>query len=470
MSKLKEEFQSVEIYNAVEKSVKTAKGVVKPEQLLTSTGYSRDEVSEALDRMLELFEAKVTLSNEGKLQYLFRYPLYKRGKKTVGEVLINGVKLIGKVLKQVYKVSFGIILVAYAIFFTLILIALMFGGRSDNNNNNSSGGAIHLLGAIWRVLFEMMYWKTIFGPTTWQTDRYGNHYQVTKKDKDKGAGFIKGVYSFVFGPDLPKLDPLANAREVAAWIRLHSKGKLTSATIIELSGVSYEKADSLLAEYSAKFKGDLEVSNEGVLYADFNALLTKIDIVDRPKESQHIEYYKDEVEAPVEFTGNSSGRNFAVAALNSFNIIMSAIMLNVTASPIYYTNNSGEMAYYDFTSYSLVFLFPLVVSILYFIIPIIRIPSFISRKKRRKQRVLHKMLVGYICESRKKNFTIDELCSHFNVGLKGDNSYTRTDIENCMKKIVVELQGTTAINEDGEVLYVFERLYNELTMNERNTQ
>ena len=104
-----------------------------------------------------------------------------------------------------------------------------------------------------------------------------------------------------------------------AYLRIFTKGKLTAANIIELTGKDYPTAESRLAEYAVKFGGDLLVSNSGVLYGDFNNMLGE----PTKDEAKYIEYYKDEIEPPIEFTGNSSGRNFAIILMNAFNLVMS---------------------------------------------------------------------------------------------------------------------------------------------------
>jgi hypothetical protein len=100
--------------------------------------------------------------------------------------------------------------------------------------------------------------------------------------------------------------------------------------------VNYEDAESRLAEYASRFNGDLYIDNEGSIVGDFTGMMNKVS---KDLEGGKIVFYEDEVEAPYEVTGNTKGRNFAIAAMNTFNLLMSIIVINIFNSdsriPIY---------------------------------------------------------------------------------------------------------------------------------------
>jgi hypothetical protein len=313
---------------------------------------------------------------------------------------------------------------------------------SGRNNNSRNNAGFELIGLIFRAIIEGLYWHSVARTFAYSYDSHGNRYKTYSQQKEKkGTGFIKSVFYFVFGPDSPKFDPLANAREVAAYIRLRTKGKLTSANIIALSGVDYDIADSKLAEYSGKFKGDLNITNNGLLYGDFENMLQNIS----RNEEKYIEYYKDEIEPPVEFTGNTAEKNAVIILINFFNLFMShSIMTGII--PVFREE-------YFFLAY-----FPFFVSLLYYIIPLLRLPNYLIKKSNRNKRVLHKILIGYICEQRKKDFTLSELMFI----AKNKIDINAAEVQNMINQILPELQGTIEIRDDGSAVYVFERLFNEL--------
>lgn len=432
------------IISKLNEIIKKNKGKITPNEAIVESGFSKDEVMAGLDRLIELFEARVNLNQEtGALQFIFKYPLFERGKKTFNEKIASTVNFLYKIFKQIYKVSIGVVLIAYTVIFALILLAISL---RSNNDDNRSGAGFSMVGVMFRAIFEGMFWYRYSKAIEYAYDPYGNRYKAYKKEK-KGGNFIQSVFSFVFGPEQPKFDPLADAKEVAAYIRLFTKGKLTAANIIELSGVDYPTAESRLAEYAGKFKGDLEISNDNILYGDFSNILGNATA----DEKKYIQFYKDEIEPPVRLTGNSAGRNFAIIALNAFNLLMSFVLLS---SPSI-TLNEFEV---NISDYVFLTYFPFTVSVLYFLIPLLRLPAFLVRKKNYEYRILHKKLVGYICSAKKKEFDLQEFL-HF---LKIENQFDADKVKKELEKILLELEGTVEISPSGNPIYIFERLYNEL--------
>jgi hypothetical protein len=435
------------IISKLNEIIKKNKGKITPNEAVVQSGFSKDEVMEGLDRLIELFEARVNLNHEtGALQFVFKYPLFERGKKTFAEKMASTVNFLYKIFKQIFKVSIGIVLIAYTVIFALILLVL--AARGNNDSDSRSGMGMDMIAIMFRAIFEGMFWYRYSKAIEYAYDPYGNRYK-TYPQKKKGGNFIQSVFSFVFGPDQPKFDPLADAKEVAAYIRLFTKGKLTAANIIELSGVDYPTAESRLAEYVGRFKGDLEISNDNILYGDFSNILGNATA----EEKKYIQFYKDEIEPPVQLTGNSAGRNFAIIAMNSFNLLMSFVLLTSSGTFVY-----GEEAY-NFSNFIFLTYFPLTVSLLYFIIPLLRLPAFRIRKKNYEYRILHKKLIGFICSAKKKEFYLQDFLDFLKIEKQSAIDKVKKELE----KILLELNGTLDISPSGEPIYIFERLYNELS-------
>jgi hypothetical protein len=444
---MNEKLKNDKIISKLYEIIKKNKGKITPNEAVVESGFSKDEIMSGLDRLIELFEARVNLNQEtGALQFIFKHPLFERGKKTFVEKIATTVNFLYKIFKQIYKVSVGIVLIAYTVIFALIVLAISMAGSSNNDSRRNNGG-MELVAVIFRAIFQGMSWMMYARAIEYAYDPYGNRYRTYKKE-DKGSNFIQSVFSFVFGPEQPKFDPLADAKEVAAYIRLYTKGKLTAANIIELSGVNYPDAESRLAEYAGKFKGDLEISNDGVLYGEFTDMLGNATV----EEKKYIQFYKDEIEPPVQLTGNTAGRNFAIIVMNGFNLLMSFVILNSNV-PLMVKGVEVNLSEYAFLTY-----FPLTVSLLYFLIPLLRMPAFWIRKKSYSHRILRKKLVGFICSARKKEFDFQEFL-HF---LKIENQSDAEKVQLTLEQLLLELEGTVEISISGKPIYIFERLYNEL--------
>lgn len=445
------------VVNELESILKKSRGIISPGDAAATTGYPIGQVKDALARLIELYEARVTMNNDtGQVEFIFKYPLFRRGKKSIKEYLQIVGEWAWKVFQVIYKASIGVILVFYTLLFVLILIAMIFGGRDNDNDNKIDIGAI--LGGLFRGILDAYTFSLITRDMTYSYDNDGYRYRQFAKDKNKGKSFVQSVYSFVFGPDRPKYDPLEDAKEAAAFIR-RNNGKITAGNIVALTGVNYEEAEARLAEYTARFNGDLEVNSDGNLVAEFTDMMNKSakDIGDGK-----IIFYEDEIEAPYELTGNTNGRNFGISAMNVFNLVMSLFIIAFFSSGVQVVEDPQLIDVVAGTVHEfgwLVFLlgyFPFVFSILFFIIPTLRAFKLPSKKKRREINKLRKKLVGAILRNRGKNIRRDELINSAKINNEEMHLFDST-----MEKLIIELKGELNIDSDGTPLYSFERLSKE---------
>jgi hypothetical protein len=443
----------------VEELLKKSKGKVSPADLAAETGFPLGQINDALGRLIELYSARVTMdSASGRLVFLFDYPLSKRGKKTFKEIMFQVVEAFWKVFKIIYKASIGIVLIAYTLIFVLILIALMFASRS-NDNDRSDFNIGPIIGGIFRGLMDAFTINLMMRSYGYQNDAYGNRYRQYQPEKNKGRNFIKSVFSFVFGPDRPPYDPLDDHKEAAAFIRKNN-GKITAGHIVALTGASYVEAESRLAEYASRFGGELSVSNDGILIAEFYDMLNKAS---DDLTGGRIVFYEDEVEAPYELTGNSKGKNFGIGAMNAFNLIMSSVLVSVFSggTQLSYVNELGETITSDmlvspFLSIGLGY-FPLVFSILFFVIPLVR--SFVVNRQNNKREIgiLRKKLIGAFVRNHTSNAPINRIMEFARIDPKMESS-----VKSLLERLVIELKGEINIDTSGNPVYSFPRLSTEL--------
>ncbi len=441
------------IVNEVENLVRKAKGYVSPADVASATGYAIYEVNDALARLIELYNARVRMNPEnGQVQFVFDYPLVKRGKKSFKELMFSVAEAFWKVFKIVYKASIGVILVFYTILFVLVLLALATARKDDNSFDIGD-----VIGGLFRGIMDAFIYSMWIDSFTYQYDNYGNRYKAPLAEKNKGKGFIKSVFSFVFGPEHPPFDPLDDIKEVGAFIR-RNNGILTASHIVALSGVDYDTASSRLAEYAVKFQGELNIADDGYVIAEFRDMLNKAakDIDGK------IVYYEDEVEAPYLLTGNSTGRNLAIAGMNIFNMIMSVVIISFFSSgaEVAY-NDNGELVTYSLQGLSwLSFIlgyFPFVFSITFFIIPLLRIFDVKKRNNKRIINIIRKKLIGAFLKIRSKAVTLSEI-----ILVSGIENTFHDKIKSMMERLVIELKGQININSSGEPVYTFPILEKEL--------
>lgn len=427
----------------VEDLAKKSRGRLSPQDVAAATGIAIHEAQDALERMMELFESRITLREEtGDLLFVFEMPLRKRGSRTLREVLLRVRDVLWKAFVILYKAAIGVTLIFYTIVFIVILIGLAIASSGRDNDSDSSGIG-DLIGGIFRAIFEGMYWYTWNRAISYEYDSDGMRYRRYDTGEKK-KNFIRSVYDFVFGPDRPPYNPLDDAREAAAFIRTNS-GKLTAGHLIMLAGWTYDKAEEKLADILVRFKGHPDITEEGVVVGEFRELTRREDVALR---SARVVLYQDETEPPYEQTGNSGGRNAAIIAMNVFNLAMSIVVL------------SGGILPFDSIVLSIALgWFPLGFSVLFFAIPLARTPFVYKKELERHRNNIRKKIVGVITSQPRRAFTIAELIAFGRID-KGDEQLA----QNLMNRITAELSGETQIDSNGTVRYVFPRLAQELAV------
>lgn len=421
----------------IEKIVERAKGRITPEDAASATGLSINEVQDALSRLVELYECRVTMNpDKGSVEFIFPYPFLKRGRKTFKEIATAILGVLWKAFQVVYKAAIGIVLIFYTVIFIIILIAIMLGGSKDNDENPVG----NIIGGLLRAIFEAMFWTSVLQPVQYEVDKSGYKYKKYQQDKNKGKNFIKSVYSFVFGPERPIYDYLADAKEAIAFIRKNN-GKISAGHIIALTGVNYEEAERRLAEYATKYKGELHISNDSILIADFTQLL---NTTNPPIEAGKIEFYVDEVEPPYEITGNSGGRNLVIIAMNTFNLIMSPF--------VYYTAS----AYFSSSIAFFLGTFPFIFSVTFFLIPLLRIPYVITKENKRKLNILRKKIFDIVV-SAQVPLTAEQILEYAKI-----NQSDKAKAMAVLEKLILELEGKIELDDSGKALINFPRLIKEL--------
>jgi len=239
MEKVKQE----EILIKIEKVLPKTRGRFAPEDVAAATGYSLSDISDSLKRLLELYRAKVVVdTNTGKLVFDFIYPLEKVGKKSFKEVLFTVLQFLWKTFQIIYKAAIGIILIVYTAIFIIILLAIIVASSSSDRDRRDSGINLNIFGGIFRAIFEGLYLMSWTSAIQDVADPSGLRYKKYAPEKNKGKNFVQSVFHFVFGPDNPPVDKFADEKEALAYVRKRSRGKLTAADIVLLTGCTYDEA------------------------------------------------------------------------------------------------------------------------------------------------------------------------------------------------------------------------------------
>lgn len=438
---------------ALEQKVRSFKGAFSLNDAAAVTGLAVDEAKEALDAMMSKYVCRLMVTENGDMIYSFGNSLQRRGEKTWAERWDQVGEWAWKIFTVIFKAWIAVTLVVYFIVFLVLLIALLVAATQGGGRDRKSPVK---LDGIFRMFFSIFQWRTATAMIQYQTDRQGYRYRQYQPRpsvlNENKKNFIASVYDFVFGPARVLMDPLANEKEVAAYLR-QEKGIITPAELVALGGKKIDEAEAFLSECIVRFKGDAEITDNGVVYGRFDQLTRGMDGVEEGK----IEYFWEEYEPEYEVTGNTSGRNAGIIFMNAFNLIFSGSIL-------YMVYASGQTV--NIPNERLVVLFlgwlPFIFSLLFFGVPVARAFKIRKLKRRRLEMNKRKRIMRVLFQKVNKSATIDEIIAGVNSG-KSEKPLLAKEVEQCLEGMMRDYQGETQLDSGGKVLYAFPRLADEMT-------
>ncbi len=413
------------------------------------TGMPVYEVKESLGRLMERYKCRLKLTEKGDLIYDFGKSLQRRGKKSVKEWLKEGADLLWKGFKAFYRVWITVTLVAYFVLFLVFIVGLVFvsfsRGEDDSDNMGGFLGGRFISGLFWG-LFE---WHTISRATTWDTDSRGYRYRrfkpESKRRKSNKKSFVSAVYDFVFGPARVRPEPLAQQKELAAYIR-DNKGILVTSELTGLTGKVREQAEELYSDSLIRFNGDLKITDDALLFAEYPELVRSQN---REFEMQ-AKWYWEEYEPPYRFSGNPVTTNIMVTGMNIFNLLISGMLLG-----------SGAPLMQSFWSSLLLGWVPFTFSAIFFTVPTVRWLATFSKEKQRRKENIRKRVMRAIFNHSGQELTPEFVLKAVNRNAPEEQLVAAT-VEQTLEQLALDLQGEARVNEEGQFVYYFEKLHHEM--------
>ena len=360
-------------------------GKVTIGDIMSETGLGNYEAKEALDRMIEVYEGVMRVSDNGELLYVFKSGCIRRDHRSWWQ---RNKDAIISVLKKIFKVIIFLVLVVYFIIYLLILLAILTSGR--NNSRSSDSGDLLAWGMY-------IFWGTGFGDDSRSSGGSGI-------ESGKQPLYTK-VFNFVFGPEEPKEDPLEAKAECAQLIRAR-RGVITLRDWVIVSGQDREKCESDLARFTAEFDGNVEITDSGTIVYTFEEMMVSGDM----KRSSMPERCWRKVVARRPLSGNIYGGDGAVIGLNLFNMTFAGIatfLLAASEASDMGANSawSGalELTKQGHSGFIWLGLFPFVFSALIFAGPLVRMPGNIKENHRRAKIVIRKALLEELFGTKRKD-------------------------------------------------------------------
>jgi hypothetical protein len=258
-----------------------------------------------------------------------------------------------------FKVWITVTLVVYVAAFVAMMIAMMFARSSDDRDDRGGGGG--------DGLFWLWFWlMPDLAPR--------GYYERRPERKRPTKRFYLSVFDFVFGPKEAPLDPRQSDKRLLAFLRDH-KGRVSTAELVALTGLSYDEADQEMTRLMAEYDGEVEVTDDGTLVYVFEGLLPSAD-----ETGEWWAWTWDRKQTLPTLTGNTQGTNLAVGALAGFSLIGS---LTIGPAFLLRMHLAGSALANFFISW-----FPLAFTSTFFAVPALRL-----LKHRRRQRRLARQSV-----------------------------------------------------------------------------
>ncbi len=429
------------------------------EDVVSVTGMPVIETENAIKTMMEKYDCKLKVTENGDLVYDFGNALKRRHEKPFSEYFWDVMRLLWRGFQIGYKMLTAVFLVVYFVVFLVLLIGAAIAAEDGD-------GLGDLVGIMFRVFLSIFEWNTITGYNQryYQKDAYGYSYQhykekprilgKKKKNPKDEKGFVASIYDFIFGPPRVQLNPLANNQEVATFLR-EQKGLITTSEVQALAGWTREEAENFMTECLSMFNGEAHVSENGTLYGDFSQLIRSKD---RTGE-EPVVWYWDEYEPEYELTGNSGGRNTGIIAMNIFNLFFSIAFVF-----------GGVLESFGVEGLGFFFLgvFPLIYSVLFFLIPAFRWLRQRPLRKQQHELNIRKRLMKIVFQTydqSKKHvheIPLKKLTEVANAQRKTEEKLDQKTIDRVMKDTLYELGGESYLNEEAEIIYKFDLIAQEL--------
>jgi hypothetical protein len=290
------------------------------------SGLALRDAGTGLHALLSEYRGHLRVTSEGEL--LFRFPNgFTKPWETrtrlaaLGQRVARGLLAAGRFVVRAW---ITIVLVGYALVFLALILGLTFASASGSRDSRRGGVGFELGYVFFRVLGDALFWTfhpfSPFAYAGYDTAYTGPRRAVVKKDD---IPFYEKVNRFFFGPEVPEPDPRIMERRLLAEIRAQ-KGRIGLADVLRVTGLPRDEADPLMSRLLLDYEGEVDVSEEGGIVYRFEALRRTVDTaqVERPRPIWA------RVKKLVPLTGNTTGANLGIAALNGFNLLMSWIALS----------------------------------------------------------------------------------------------------------------------------------------------
>jgi len=446
----------------LEKKLKAGKKQLTVGDAASITAINMDDAKHALEALVEKYESKLKVTENGDLIYDFGKSLQRRGKKTFKEIWANVKEKAWLTFKFLFRIWITVMLVVYFVIFLLLIIGLIVVSASKGGDDDGGyeGGGMNpfQMYLIMDLFTDLFMYRTVTRRKVWRTDSRGYRYQEyeslgrkSKKGETKKS-FVASVYDFVFGPPRVEPDALENYREAATYLR-EQKAVMVQSEVVGLSGLKRDDAENFFTECLVKYNGKAEITDKGTLYGNFNELVrgkAKLD-------NTQVQWYWDEYDAPHRQSGNTMASNVLISSMNGVVLFASSQVMQGVLYQVMPDLPADTLA----TASILLGIVPFIFSTIFFMVPVFR--YFSNRKKNKEihRQNIRRRLMKVIFSAKDGQIPEEQLMSLVNLSEK-EEKLDRDQIKDIMEDLIHDLGGELTVGDAGELVYHFEVLKREM--------
>lgn len=362
------------------------RGKVDPKNPLTiadvaaKTGLALRDAESGLTWLSSEYRGQLRVTNDGDLVHVFPTGFSKPWETRDAAARFFGA--IGKAamgtLRFVVRAWVAIVLVGYAAIFLALLIGMTFAQQGGDSRSRDRGGfpGGALFYVFFRIIGDALFWtfhpfspfSVYYASPGWGAPAFGGAYREPRRRQEgPKVPLYERVNRFFFGPTPAPVDPRENERLVLAAIRA-GKGRIGLADVMRVTGLPREQADPMMARLMLDYEGDVDVSEDGGIVYRFEKIRRTAGDAHEPEPPPA--WTRTKPLPPL--TGNPGFANFAIAALNTFNLGMGwwAIQNGMTIEHVTHLFDRVPLPPQDWGTPFALGVVPLVFSALLFLLPI----------------------------------------------------------------------------------------------------
>ncbi|GAB4513733.1 MAG: hypothetical protein Tsb0020_32050 [Haliangiales bacterium] len=443
--------------------------------MIVTSGLAPHLLGPSLRRIMLAHECAIETTADGDVVYVFDPALTEREDdpwrrwRAIRRAAWAG-------FRAAFKVAIAVALVAYFVIVVALVIAAMValasrGSDSSSSRSSWSGSSSSSSSG------DFFLWAWLFGSSDYRAHR--RHYRQYHSYEDAfyngapalryesprwatDAGqrsaelklpFYKRVFAFVFGREGEERDQLFTEKQLLAYIR--SAGGVVSPTELSIrTGWSLRAAEKQSTRLIAAYGGDVEVDDDGQILYVFPELMATAGAAEAA-ETRPAPLIWEHYELPQPLTGNSAGANTAIALLNGSVLLGALVLIPHFAAPVLGIDMTAPAAHIG------LYVVPAVYSALFFLIPVYRAlfqvgPENRRRARRNSQRaLLEQVYARSLPSARPLHLTAADL--RLPSGVKASID-TDQEVAEALQELAVEYGADGTVQDDGRVVYTFERI------------